>query len=63
MSKALYLLQQDAILNGKRLDVAREVVDNLLEADEYTPIGAYLDQLKALKKLLKYTGAENSGRN
>ena len=55
MSEALFLLQQDAIRNGKRLDVARKLVDDILaDVESGTPVKDRIDQILACKKILQY---------
>lgn len=55
MSEALYLLQQDCIRNGKRLDAARQLIyDILLDLENGNPIKDRYKQILATKKILEY---------
>lgn len=58
MSQALYALQHDLIRNGKRLDLARKLVEDLIVDIETNrmPRDRY-NQIITLQKVLASTGA------
>lgn len=58
MSEAIYILQQDCIRNGKRLDFARQLVEDLLfdMALGNMPRDRY-EQILECQKILRYTKA------
>lgn len=59
-SKALYILQMDCVRNGERLDVARELIDDIIYAAEAgDSILDFMPRIHKLKKLLQYTKAFN----